>query len=331
MICETPSSETVIAPELWICAPSRALTVVPGDERIDHERIDAASGALRALGWSVKEAANVRQVDKSFAGTDAQRAAGFEEAMCAPQADLVLALRGGSGTARILDRINWDRVGASHAVFMGLSDLTAINLALYAKCGKASWQGPVAAAFSIPDETRVEFFMRAMSRPLFEEKLVAQGEAIEAEGVLWGGNLSVLTSLIGTPYFPQIDGGILYLEDINEPAWRVSRMLSQLKLSGVLQRQKLILAGDFTGTDRNAGSGAGRLANVSVSEKYVFPHVPESELFALLVRRFGNVRVLQQLRVKRRCFDGYGSHRQDPHDRFYARHVRRNAVFHRRS
>ena len=83
MICETPSSETVIAPELWICAPSRALTVVPGDERIDHERIDAASGALRALGWSVKEAANVRQVDKSFAGTDAQRAAGFEEAMCA--------------------------------------------------------------------------------------------------------------------------------------------------------------------------------------------------------------------------------------------------------
>ena len=89
MICETPSSETVIAPELWICAPSRALTVVPGDERIDHERIDAASGALRALGWSVKEAANVRQVDKSFAGTDAQRAAGFEEAMCAPQADLV--------------------------------------------------------------------------------------------------------------------------------------------------------------------------------------------------------------------------------------------------
>ena len=218
MICETPSSETVIAPELWICAPSRALTVVPGDERIDHERIDAASGALRALGWSVKEAANVRQVDKSFAGTDAQRAAGFEEAMCAPQADLVLALRGGSGTARILDRINWDRVGASHAVFMGLSDLTAINLALYAKCGKASWQGPVAAAFSIPDETRVEFFMRAMSRPLFEEKLVAQGEAIEAEGVLWGGNLSVLTSLIGTPYFPQIDGGILYLEDINEPA-----------------------------------------------------------------------------------------------------------------
>lgn len=258
MICETPSSETVIAPELWICAPSRALTVVPGDERIDHERIDAACGALRALGWSVKEAANVRQVDKSFAGTDAQRAAGFEEAMCAPQADLVLALRGGSGTARILDRINWDRVGASHAVFMGLSDLTAINLALYAKCGKASWQGPVAAAFSITDETRVEFFMRAMSRPLFEEKLVAQGEAIEAEGVLWGGNLSVLTSLIGTPYFPQIDGGILYLEDINEPAWRVSRMLSQLKLSGVLQRQKLILAGDFTGTDRNAGSGAGR-------------------------------------------------------------------------
>ena len=77
-------SETVIAPELWICAPSRALTVSPGDEKIDHARIDAAVSTLRELGWSVKEAANVRKVHKSFAGTDAERAAGFEEAMCAP-------------------------------------------------------------------------------------------------------------------------------------------------------------------------------------------------------------------------------------------------------
>ena len=68
-------SETVIAPELWICAPSRALTVSPGDEKIDHARIDAAVSSLRELGWSVKEAANVRKVHKSFAGTDAERAA----------------------------------------------------------------------------------------------------------------------------------------------------------------------------------------------------------------------------------------------------------------
>ena len=73
------------------------------------------------------------------------------------------------------------------------------------------------------------------------------------------------------------------------------------------------------------------LTNVSVPKKHVFPHVPKSELLTLLVRRSGNVRGLQQLRVKHRCFDGYGSHRQDPHDRFYTRHVRRNAVFHRRS
>ena len=99
-------SETVIAPELWICAPSRALTVSPGDEKIDHARIDAAVSTLRELGWSVNEAANVRKVHKSFAGTDAERAAGFEEAMCAPEADLVLALRGGSGAARLLERID---------------------------------------------------------------------------------------------------------------------------------------------------------------------------------------------------------------------------------
>lgn len=251
-------SETVIAPELWICAPSRALTVSPGDEKIDHARIDAAVSTLRELGWSVKEAANVRKVHKSFAGTDAERAAGFEEAMCAPEADLVLALRGGSGTARLLERIDWERIGASQAVFMGLSDLTAVNLALYAMCGKASWQGPLAASFSKHDEKKISFFMRAMSRPLFEETFPAKGETVDVEGTLWGGNLSVLTSLIGTPYFPQIEGGILYLEDINEPAWRISRMISQLRLSGVLKRQQLILVGDFTGSDRNAGIGAGR-------------------------------------------------------------------------
>src|SRR5699024_9459362 len=79
------------------------------------------------------------------------------------------------------------------------------------------------------------------------------------------------------------------------------------------------------------GLPAAVLTNVSVPEKHVFPHVPKSELFALLVRRSGNVRVLQQLRIKRRGFDGYSSHRQDPHDRFYARQVSSNAVFHRRS
>lgn len=77
--------------------------------------------------------------------------------MCAPEADLVLALRGGSGTARLLERIDWERIGASQAVFMGLSDLTAVNLALYAMCGKASWQGPLAASFSKHDEKKISF------------------------------------------------------------------------------------------------------------------------------------------------------------------------------
>lgn len=256
-------TKAVIEPELWICAPSRALMLRPGCGQIDHERIDAAEAALRSLGWNVREAANVRSIEKSFAGTDRQRALGFEEAMNAPGADLVMALRGGSGAARTLDLIDWERVAESHAVFMGLSDLTAINLALYAKCGKASWQGPVAASFSTPNETKMRYFKRATSDSFFEETFDSCSADLRAEGVLWGGNLSVLTSLIGTPYFPQIEGGILYLEDINEPAWRISRMLSQLKLSGVLARQRLVIAADFTGADKNAGEGAGayRLAD----------------------------------------------------------------------
>lgn len=253
---DTP--ETVIAPELWICAPSRALVTEPGKPEINHARLEAAVSHLTALGWRVKEAANVRCLDRSFAGTDIERARGFEEAMCARTADLVMALRGGSGAARTLDLIDWERVGDSHAVFMGLSDLTAINLALLARCGKKSWQGPVAAAFARENEACTSYFTRAMACVRFEETLPVAGPSMRVEGVLWGGNLSVLTSLIGTPYFPKIEGGILYLEDINEPAWRLSRMISQLKLSGILDRQRLVLAGDFTGADKNAGEGAAR-------------------------------------------------------------------------
>lgn len=249
---------TVIRPELWICAPARALTVRPGEPEINHARIEAAEKALGELGWTVHEAMNVRYNEKSFAGSDVERARGFEQAMCAPEADLVMALRGGSGSARILDLVDWTTVERAQAVFMGLSDLTAINLALLAKCGRPSWQGPVAASFAVPDTDKISRFTRAMSSPVFEESFASEGPFIQAEGVLWGGNLSVLTSLIGTPYFPTVEGGILYLEDIHEPAWRISRMLSQLELSGILARQQLVLAGDFTGADKNAGEGASR-------------------------------------------------------------------------
>ena len=249
------ASLRVTTPELWICAPSRALVTAPGVPEIDAARLEKAEDALRSLGWIVREAANVRSLEKSFAGTDIERARGFEEAMCAPSADLVLGVRGGSGAARILELVDWEKIAGSQAVFMGLSDMTALNLALLAKCGKASWQGPVAASFAVKNAVKEERFMRALSGPSFSETMPVAGPDITVEGTLWGGNLSVLTSLIGTPYFPDIQGGILYLEDIHEPAWRISRMVSHLELAGVLKKQKLILACDFTGADKNAGQG----------------------------------------------------------------------------
>lgn len=287
-------SAGVIAPELWICAPSRALMTSETVPRVDHARIDAAEAALRALGWRVKEAANVRSLEKSYAGGDAERARGFEEAMCAQGADLVLGLRGGSGAARTLEFINWDKVARSQAVFMGLSDLTALNLALYTKCGKPSWQGPVASAFAAIDARELDCFERAMSRPDFEETVSVNGADFSGSGTLWGGNLSVLTSLIGTPYFPQIEDGILYLEDINEPAWRISRMLSQLHLSGVLARQRLVIAGDFAGADR--GAFGYTLADAfSVCEAPVVFGLPFGHIRGTMSMPFG---VSAQIRVR---------------------------------
>lgn len=155
---------------------------------------------------------------------------------------------------RLLPLINWPTVARSGKYFIGHSDFTAFNMALYAQTGAMSYAGPCAAfdfGEAEPNQEMAQSFARTLKGEQKDISFTARplrsvARLTQVDGVLWGGNLAMLCSLVGTPYLPQVDGGILFLEDVSEHPYRIERMLIQLHLAGILQRQKAILLGDFT-------------------------------------------------------------------------------------
>ena len=212
---------------------------------------------LTALGFAVTLDPSVRARHQRFAGTDAIRLDTlYRVADAAPS--VAMACRGGYGLTRLLDRIDWPRIARSVAQgtrWVGYSDLTALQLGLLAHTGAGSWHGPMACddfgrsdeAGGLDEVTR-DCFAEAMSGELEAVgfRTEAGFDGLAGRGLLWGGNLALLVSLLGTPHWPKVKGGILFLEDIGEHPYRVERLLLQLHQAGVLQRQKAVLLGAFS-------------------------------------------------------------------------------------
>ena len=212
---------------------------------------------LTALGFAVTLDPSVRARHQRFAGTDAIRLDTlYRVADAAPS--VAMACRGGYGLTRLLDRIDWPRIARSVAQgtrWVGYSDLTALQLGLLAHTGAGSWHGPMACddfgrsdeAGGLDEVTR-DCFAEAMSGELEAVgfRTEAGFDGLAGRGLLWGGNLAMLVSLLGTPHWPKVKGGILFLEDIGEHPYRVERLLLQLHQAGVLQRQKAVLLGAFS-------------------------------------------------------------------------------------
>lgn len=185
-----------------------------------------------------------------FGGTDAARVSQLHSAVRNPDVQLVLALRGGYGLSRILPAIDLNLLADSGKPIVGHSDVTALHLALLARTGAVSFAGPMVCDDFARDDVSsftMEHFWGCVEHQSCTIAWQADANpALDANGILWGGNLSMLTHLIGTPYFPRIDGGILFFEDVNEHPYRVERMLLQLAHAGVLAQQKAVLLGDFS-------------------------------------------------------------------------------------
>ncbi|RTL15166.1 MAG: LD-carboxypeptidase [Burkholderiales bacterium] len=232
------------------------------------DKLRRAAKRLSQLGFDVAVDADALAKHQRFAGDDATRLAALHRvADAAPS--VALATRGGYGLTRLLDQIDWGRIGHSieHGTrWVGYSDLTALQNGLIAhRKGLAMWSGPLACddfgrseAEGGVDEVTRDCFVEAMSGALeavgFRESsrdTVASFDGLEARGRLWGGNLTVLCSLLGTPHWPKVKGGVLFLEDINEHPYRVERMLLQLQQTGVIDAQAAVLLGDFSGADKS--------------------------------------------------------------------------------
>jgi muramoyltetrapeptide carboxypeptidase len=142
-------------------------------------------------------------------------------------------------------------MAASGKIFVGYSDITAFQMGLYAKTGALSYAGPMFAGdfgAADPVDFTLDDFWHCLAGPT--HTVSGHGAAnprLDVAGTVWGGNLAMIMSVVGTPYFPRIDGGILFLEDIAEHPYRVERMLLQLMHTGVLAHQRAIVLGDFSG------------------------------------------------------------------------------------
>jgi muramoyltetrapeptide carboxypeptidase len=223
---------------------------------------------LKHLGYDVELDSDVMARDTRFAGDDATRLRAIGRA-AASGADLAMVSRGGYGLTRLLPQLPYDalhKAVANGTRFVGFSDFTALQAATFAKRKTVTWAGPsVGSDFGRKDEVTglPDDIMEACFTDLANGQgegtgwrmpkdspalqfLDSNEEASLGTGTVWGGNLCVLVGLLGTPYFPKVKGGILWLEDIAEHPYRIERMLTQLLHAGVLAAQKAIVLGQFT-------------------------------------------------------------------------------------
>lgn len=248
---------------IYIYSPSSAVR--------DKSAFKRGVKRLTALGYEVEIDEAALAIHERFAGNDETRLAAIDRASSSG-ADVALISRGGYGLTRILPAIDYKAVAKAIArgtQFVGFSDFTAFQMALLAKTGAVSWAGP-ALGEDFGAATGSDDIMEAC----FGDLVSGQGEgsgwrlpktaikniAKDVEllcanplkdtqsidhAVLWGGNLSMLASLVGTPYLPVVKDGILFIEDVAEHPYRVERMLAQLLQAGVLAQQKAIIFGQF--------------------------------------------------------------------------------------
>lgn len=226
-----------------------------------------ADSTIRGMGLVPKFGAHVAQGHGYLAGTDAQRASDLNTAFADPEVRAVFALRGGWGAARILPLVDWDMIRLNPKLLIGYSDITALHLAIAREAGFPTLHAPNAASrwdkASWDSLWRLGFTGETPELSLDSARVLVPGSA---EGLLLGGNLTILSTLMGTGRLPDLSGAILFIEDIGEDPYRVDRMLQQLKLAGVFERASGVIFGHCTRCDPQDEGDEDRSDDVTVDE-----------------------------------------------------------------
>ncbi len=261
----------------------------------DSSRVQNGLNRLQSAGFSIDNPQAAFRRFQRFAGSDAERIADLQDVATGRIATpkVLMGVRGGYGAARLLPHIDWvqlgERMRERQTLLFGFSDVTAIQMALLAKGMMPSFAGPMLYsefAKPQPDTYTMESFIRTTTAPTLTVNVAAYSaqRAPQVDGILWGGNLSVVASLVGTPYMPDVQGGLLFLEDVSEQPYRIERMLQTLHLAGILRRQRAIILGDFrmgnirdsydsSYTLNSVAQNISRIAGIPVLQGFPFGHI----------------------------------------------------------
>lgn len=256
--------------------PGARVGVAALSGRIDRGRLERGLAELLALGFEPVLARNLESHAGLFAGEDEERLSAFHELAEDGGLAAIFFARGGHGALRLLPGIDWELLARHPRAYVGYSDLTPFLLQVVERLGLVAFHGPMVAtdlARGLVAEER-DTLMRSLAGGESIEIEVEGGEAgadaETAEGPLLGGCLSLLTATQGTPYAPDLDGAILFWEDVNEPLYRIDRMLTHLRLSGSLRA----IRGAVIGRVRGADEGPGEPSDVPRRMRDHAPRVP---------------------------------------------------------
>ena len=221
--------------------------VAPGGP-VTPEELQPGLRLLESQGFSITSAPHLYEQTGYLAGDDDNRLQDLHRMFRDPEVKAILCARGGYGTLRLLDRIDYTLTGSNPKIIAGYSDITALLLALYKMNGLATFHGPLVKDLTKNENRNLTAFLKLVSSEdtaewdLQEATCLRPGRAV---GPLLGGNLTLISHLVGTPYMPPLGRAILFIEDRGEPLYRIDRMLTHLHLCGIFKDLAGLLAGSF--------------------------------------------------------------------------------------
>jgi muramoyltetrapeptide carboxypeptidase len=256
--------------------------IAPSAATADRMEFTYAKEAMEALGFKVKLGENLRNRSGHLAGTDEERAGDLNAMFDDPAVKMIVCIRGGSGAARILPLLDYELIKNNPKPLQGYSDITALHSAIQSQTGLITFHGPNGSgswnSFNVKQFEKV--FLG--SEPIMfkneigkGDDLVAKGNRIQtltggkAKGKILGGNLTVLSALSGTPYYPDFQDSILFIEDIGEDPYRIDRMMSTLQLNGTLSKIRGFVFGQCS--DCTPGGGYGAFTVDQLIDNYILP------------------------------------------------------------
>ncbi|MFZ1082316.1 MAG: LD-carboxypeptidase [Candidatus Kryptoniota bacterium] len=229
--------------------------VSPASAPRDSNKVHKGVKYFESLGYRVTISKNVFDVNGYLAGTDEERAEDLNQAFADKNVKAIICSRGGYGTPRILDKINYNVIKRNPKLLVGYSDITALQLAIFRKTGLVTFSGPMMAVefgAGVDSYTEEMFFDMLTRRNKLgslrrhkDFRYSFKGNK-KSQGRLVGGNLSLITSILGTGYIPDFSGCVLLIEEVSEEPYSIDRMLTQLRLAGILSKVSALALGQFT-------------------------------------------------------------------------------------